>query len=415
MIIFIYIRERGLKMKKIHYAWFVCAGCALLLFCTSGLSINAFTIYQPYILKLNNFTNSQSSMIITVRNLFSFASFLGVRFYYKYLPKRTGMAIAGALTVIGFFLFGLAEGFAAYCVAAAVVGISYGLGTMVPITIILSEWFYEKRNTAVAVCSAITGISTLGIPSLIAKLIEKIGIRYTFWIEAGIIALLILISFCLIRNHPQDKGILPYGSDKEKSVSMPSIGLNASDKLLMIPALLLIGAVMNVSYSHLTVHFTSSGYSPSEAALAVAVSGIVLTVSKILFGRLGDRKSNFFCNYVFSAILIAGLSGFIFIRRGMPVLFGSTALYSCGLSFTAVGLSVWANDLSSEKDYDKNVQLFQTLYSAGSLLFSPVPGLIADKYNGSYDRAYIMFFVFAFYVIFAVQLTYIRVNKRRRK
>lgn len=53
-------------MKKIHYAWFVCAGCALLLFCTSGLSINAFTIYQPYILKLNNFTNSQSSMIITV-------------------------------------------------------------------------------------------------------------------------------------------------------------------------------------------------------------------------------------------------------------------------------------------------------------------------------------------------------------
>lgn len=403
-------------MKKIHYAWFVCAGCALLLFCTSGLSINAFTIYQPYILKLNNFTNSQSSMIITVRNLFSFASFLAVRFYYKHLSKRTGMAIAGALTVIGFVVFGAAKSFVTYCIAAAAVGIGYGFGTMVPITIILSEWFIEKRNTAIAVCSAVTGISTLGIPSLTAKLIEKTGIRFAFWSEAGVIALLIFISFCLIRNHPQDKGILPYGSDAENTkIRMPEIGLNASDKLLIVPALLLIGAVMNVSYSHLTVHFTSSGYSASQAALAVAVSGVVLTLSKILFGRLGDRKSNYFCNYLFSAILIAGLFGFIFIRRGLPVLFGSTALYSCGLSFTAVGLSVWANDLSSEKDYDKNVQLFQTLYSAGSLLFSPVPGLIADKYNGSYNRAFVMFFVFAFYVIFAVQLTYIRVNKRRKK
>ncbi len=57
------------RKHPIHYAWRVCLGCALLLFCTSGLCINAFTVYQPYILTRNGFTNAQSSLIITVRGL----------------------------------------------------------------------------------------------------------------------------------------------------------------------------------------------------------------------------------------------------------------------------------------------------------------------------------------------------------
>lgn len=46
--------------NKPHYGWFVCLGCALLLFSTSGLTVNAFTVYQPYILRYNGLTNSQS-------------------------------------------------------------------------------------------------------------------------------------------------------------------------------------------------------------------------------------------------------------------------------------------------------------------------------------------------------------------
>lgn len=33
-------------MRKLHRAWLVCIGCALLLFCTSGLTINAFDGYK---------------------------------------------------------------------------------------------------------------------------------------------------------------------------------------------------------------------------------------------------------------------------------------------------------------------------------------------------------------------------------
>jgi len=110
-------------MKRIHYGWFVCAGCALLLFCTSGLSVNAFTVYQPYILVQNTFTNTQPSTIITVRSLFSFVAMFFTGRYYKTFSLRTGIAISGILTVLGFVMFGIASDYVVYCSAAAFIGI----------------------------------------------------------------------------------------------------------------------------------------------------------------------------------------------------------------------------------------------------------------------------------------------------
>ena len=114
----------------------------MILFCTSGLTINAFTIYQPYILN-NGLTNTQSSFVITVRSLFCFLSMFLTAPYYRRLSLRNGLCLASCLTVLGFFLFGLARGFYAYCVSAAVIGLSYGLGTLIPIAMLIERWFGE--------------------------------------------------------------------------------------------------------------------------------------------------------------------------------------------------------------------------------------------------------------------------------
>ena len=87
-------------MKRIHYAWWVCAGCALLIFCTAGLAVNAFTIYQPFILRGNGFTNAQSSLLITVRSLAAFFASILAEQVYRRLSPRTGMALGGILSAL---------------------------------------------------------------------------------------------------------------------------------------------------------------------------------------------------------------------------------------------------------------------------------------------------------------------------
>ena len=129
--------------KKVHYAWFVCAGCALLLFCTSGLAVNAFTIYQPYILQRGGLTNAQSSLLITFRNLFSFFAMLLTGWYYRKLPLRVGMFASGLTVALGFFLYGAARTYPMYLLAATVTGIGYGFGTMIPVAILMEHWFWS--------------------------------------------------------------------------------------------------------------------------------------------------------------------------------------------------------------------------------------------------------------------------------
>ena len=37
-------------MEKKKYRWVICAGCTLMFFCTAGLGMTGFTVYQPYLI-----------------------------------------------------------------------------------------------------------------------------------------------------------------------------------------------------------------------------------------------------------------------------------------------------------------------------------------------------------------------------
>lgn len=401
-------------MKKPHYAWAVCLGAALLLFCTSGLSINAFTVYQPYILTLNGFTNTQSSLILTFRSLFSFAATLLARLYYRRLSLRKGMGIAGAMLVLGYVLFGIAGSrFFLYCAAAALLGMAYGFGAMIPAAILLNRWFHEKINTALGVCSAATGVSLFGIPNLISRSVEKNGLAATFLIEAGAVAVLVLFSALLIRSSPADKGLAPYG--EEKKSHGPAFEkerlLTAKDWLLLVPMLLLTGGAMNTSYSHLTVLITGEGYAPDIAAVAMLVSGVALMAGKVVYGWLGDRIGNYKSNYLFGALMTGGLLLFRTVRAGTWVLMLVMVVYTFGIAGLSIGLSAWPGDLAPGAGYEKAVQLFQVGYAAGSLLFMTLPGMMADRAGGSYLPAFTLFAFFSLLIFTLIQLAYRRARR----
>ena len=398
-------------MKKIHYSWLVCLGCAMILFCTSGLTINAFTIYQPYILN-NGLTNTQSSFVITVRSLFCFLSMFLTAPYYRRLSLRNGLCLASCLTVLGFFLFGLARGFYAYCVSAAVIGLSYGLGTLIPIAMLIERWFYSKRSLAFGICTAMTGLSTLGIPSLLISIIERFSLRTAFIAEAAFVALFTLIGFLIIRSEPQELGLLPYGLQKEEeSRPAPSgRGLQQRDWLLLVPMLLLIGAMTNVGYSHLSVLLAGNGFPVRLVALAITVSGVMMTCGKFTYGLLSEKISVYRTNYVFGVIVLSGLILLCLMGTNTKLMFAGSFLYGLGLALTTVGLTTWAGEWSRPEQFDRNVRRFQIGYTAGGLVFSALPGILADRSGGSYVPAYVFFILCTVYVLFACQFTFIRLR-----
>ena len=75
-------------MKKIHYSWFICAGCTLLLFCTGGMAVTGFSTYLPYLISQKGLTNFQVSTIGFVRSLFGVLGMLIVNGFLRRFEFR---------------------------------------------------------------------------------------------------------------------------------------------------------------------------------------------------------------------------------------------------------------------------------------------------------------------------------------
>ena len=176
--------------------------------------------------------------------------------------------------------------------------------------------------------------------------------------------------------------------------------------------LLCVGGMTNAGYSHLTVLAAGGDFSPELIALAITVSGLALMGGKFLYGVLSDKFSARKTNLMMGPLAAAGIM-ILCIMNGNPfLLLTAMVLYGAGLGNTTVGLSAWARDWAVPEKYDSAVELFQACYAAGTMLFSIVPGILADMHEGSYIPAYILFLVLTVFVITAVEAVYL-IQKRK--
>ena len=150
-------------------------------------------------------------------------------------------------------------------------------------------------------------------------------------------------------------------------------------------------------------------------SLMLTFTGVCIMLSKYLYGFLSSRLPVHICNWIFFVFLVSGLGLTPYIKGSMILLFTATGLFSLGLGMTATGLTIWAKELSGEYQFERTNQIFQLLYSAGSLLFSPLPGLLADRSGGSYVPCYIVFLLCALFFFSVIQLELHRCRETSRR
>ena len=143
------------SLRRPHYAWIICLGGALSLFAVMGMGINVFSVYQPYIIQLNGFSNAQGSWITTTRSLFTLAAMLTVNQLCARIGLRLVMTLGVVLLALSCFCFGLADSFPLYCAAGALTGLAYGYGGMVPLSLAVGHWFRDRRGLALGLGSVI--------------------------------------------------------------------------------------------------------------------------------------------------------------------------------------------------------------------------------------------------------------------
>lgn len=405
--------------KRMHYAWVICLGCALMMFCSNGIIFNIFSVFQPYLIRDFGLSNTQSSFLITVRTVSSFLAVALCSFYYNHISVRRGIFMAGLLSTAGFMLYGAAGNYIILLTGAVACGMGYGLGTTIPIAMLISRWFEKCRNFALSVCSISASAALVGFPSLVTEMIEQRGISFSFMIVGFAALLLSVTGYLLIRNEPSELELEAYGKGmaegpekegkqkKRQRFSNPE-GMRPADWLLLGGAVLLMGITANTGYGHLSVLFASQGLKPEAIALALSAYGLCLLCGKLVYGVLSDIFGSYICNWFYGLLMIGGYTGLCLSGRFPLLLIPSAAVAGVGTAISIVGTVAWAWDLSSDAERDHTVQRCQLLMNLGGLAFSVVPGILADRFGGSYIPAFVILTVFCVLLILMIQTEYIR-------
>lgn len=377
-------------------AWLVCLGCGLALFTVMGLGINGFTVYQPYLLERFHLTNGQGSWITTVRSLFSLLSMLSADALCRRLGIRQTMTLGLGFFVVSYALFGAASAFPTLCACAALSGLAYGFGGMIPLTLALSHWFRDRRGLALGLAAGGSGLSTVLAPPLLEEAIQHLGLTAAFWLEGGVGILLTLCVFLLVRDRPEELGLIPYTASGSSGASLPA-ERPAPPRLshplwwVVVAAAFLTGGPCGPGFSHLSVLYTSENYDSGTVALLMSLFGLVLMLSKVLYGNLSDTLGSRWANWSVYAVFLTGFSLCCLAPSGsIPLAFAAFVFTALGMPLSSVSLSVWAGDLSAGPDYDRLVKWLSSAYMLGSLLTGPMPGMLADRF-GSYVPAYLLF------------------------
>ena len=333
------------RRSGIFYGWFIVAASFFVIMMTMGARNGVGVFVLPM---SEEFSWSRSSI--------SFAAALGILLngvsqpILGHLYDRVGgrkLILIGA-TVIGITAILLAFTFhIAYFifVFGVVMAVAMSAGSITTGAVIVSKWFQRKRATAIGITAAGASVGGLILVPFTTYLIQLLDWRYSWAILGTMIIVLVLpVAFFVLRNSPQDMGLLPDG-DEAPSGSGPRRPVRPPGPLevdqwrhafrswpmwQLCATYFVCGFTTLIMAFHFVPNAVESGFSPATAATAFGVLSAMNTIGVLIVGPIADKMGN------------KSLLGMVYFFRGVGYVLLLTLPGQWGLwVFAVVGGSSW--------------------------------------------------------------------------
>lgn len=398
-------------LHRIHYGWVIVFCSGLLVFYTIGLIVNSFSLFLNPLILAFDISKTNASSIVAVQNVGGMLmSFVAGRVCRRFGPRKS-ILFGGAFAVAGYFYLSTVSSLAGCYVGFFLVGCAYGLGGMIPATILISNWFEKKKGLALSLSSLASAFSTIIYPPLITFLLKRTSIFGVYKVISINVLVIVLTAFLLVRNHPADMGLHPYGAAAPPVQNPQGKGTNQGLRSLLshraIQLSLIVaffqGTIISAVSSHISIFYIEEGFSAGYAASMVSLFGVVMLVAKPIYGLLLDRIFLTSVNTIILSCLIAAMCvPFLFHASPIfPPLF--VILYGLTSPLSAMIFPLWSEQLGKGLGGVGAVYpLFRTFYSLGAITLLTLPGYIADRCD-SYIPVFIVYLLFSIASFFLIR------------
>jgi MFS family permease len=314
---------------------------------------------------------------------------------------RIGILIFGA----GLMLLSQIDSLPTFYAAFIVMSLGASLGSFLPITVAIVNWFQRRRATALSIMS--TGFATGGllVPVVVLSL-ETFGWRTTAF-ASGIIVLVVGLPLSLlIRHRPEDYGQQVDGgpaASKDGKTSKPIVEEVSfrPGEAVRTPAFWLISLghgsallVVTAVMVHLVPHLHENlGYSLVAAGLIVSLMTVMQIIGQIGGGILGDRFSK---RIICAACMGMHMTGLLLVAYAVtiPMVIGFAVLHGLGWGIRGPMMQAIRADYFGRASFGTIVGLSSLIVMFGTTGGPLVAGILADT-TGSYQIGFTALALFA--------------------
>lgn len=347
--------------KKLFYGWYVVVGCVLLMALVYAPQISCASLFIKPITEELGFFRSSYTLVSAISALVGvlLAPFIGKLMASKRMHLILVVSVAGAS--ISYGMYSVASSLPVFYIIAVFVGVFLVGSIIIPISIVLTNWFHKQRGLAISIAMAGSGVGGAVLSPIIGRLITNYGWRHTYVILAAVM-FCVLVPVCafVIRQRPEDKGLKPYGygedlTSKKNETSEPEWNVTLAELRKMplfwafiagIALIVITGSII----SHIPSALVDAGYSMEKASsiaslyLAIAVPGKLILGH--VFDRYGAKSGILFGNIAF----LLSVAALLFIQHE-PILYLMPVLFGFGTCIGTVDASVLTSKLFGTKNY----------------------------------------------------------------
>jgi MFS family permease len=407
--------------RRFFYGWVIVAISTLALVISNGLAIGGIPVfYKPVQEELIALGTANVQTVDRVTGDGASLTFLLAGIFSLIVSLLIGRFRLKTLMVAGCFVLG--GGLAIYSAATSpwhiylshsLLGLSLGLVGVTIQTVLIANWFRQRRGLAMGI--VLTGTSFGGMLIALAgrPLIQTHGWRTALLILSGIVWLVLLpaILFFVKDRVPEIDGDYDGGRHPESRAGSTSrLGFTIGEAIKTRHFWLLSLCAAAIFYPIFTVlqqfilHIQKSPSIAVDAATASLAQSVLLATSiggKFIFGWLSDRLATvrvmLICCSVMSAASLLLLG---FLNAGNVFLF--LVPFGLGYGGTFVLIQLLAVEYFGLKDIGRILGALTVIETLGGAIGGAITGRLAAAAAGDYTAAFYMVTIAAFISLAAV-------------
>jgi len=390
------------KNKKFFYGWGIVFGCVLI---TSTIVPVVMSLSNKFLIPVTKemgISRSAFSMISTILQA------LGI-FLSPIVAKK--IATGNIRKIMGISVIGFSLAYASYSfaqnvfhlyISAFAVGIFYFSSTIIPVSIIITNWFVKQRGFAMSLAMSGIGVGGFIFSPIVTYLLETYGWRVSYRIMALIVFVIAfpVVTF-LLRKKPEDMGLKAYGADEnistlKKSPAKSSVDLTVKESsgkpffFLMLIGMFVCGFINAAALGQFPPAIQEL-HGPIVQAAIISLYSLIGCFGKIIIGWLND-KFGIMASTIFGCVTFALIFIFMLMGANITMIYVMAIFFGLGMGIGNVSPPLIVAEMFGGNKYGEAYGIANSAVQIGLATGSLAVAFMYDKF-GSYTNAWILLFV----------------------